>query len=67
MAKTVLSKEIIAEIKKKLDAMEGKEVDAGSLISVSGELPDDQLGSVAGGVSRVAAAWSVNYTTSRAQ
>lgn len=49
MAKTVLTKDIIVAIKKRLDEMEGKEVEPGALVQVGGELSDEQLGSITGG------------------
>jgi hypothetical protein len=56
--KVLLTKEIIGQIKGKLDELEGKEVDQGALfgLSFSGELSDQALSGVVGGVT---AAWSI--------
>jgi hypothetical protein len=54
--KVVLTKEIIARIKNKIDQLEGKEVDEVSLLNVtpSGEISDQDLVGVAGGI-----AWAI--------
>jgi len=51
--KVMLTKEIITQIKNKLDQLEGKEVDAGPLfvLTPSGEISDQALTGVAGGAS----------------
>ena len=56
--KVLLTKDIIAQIKHKLDDLEGKEVSEGALfgLAFSGELSDQALSGVAGGVT---AAWSI--------
>ena len=71
MAKTtVLTKDIIDEIKKTLDEMVGLEVKSFAITPAQGgPLSDEELGKVAGGVSvtpasPVTAAWRVFYHTS---
>jgi len=57
--KVLLTKEILAQIKTRLDELEGKEVDEGALFalgSTSGELSDQALSGVTGGLT---AAWSI--------
>lgn len=61
MAKVLLTKAIIAQIKSKLDELEGKEVDEGAIFALasSGELSDQALSGVTGGVT---AAWAIEIT-----
>jgi hypothetical protein len=61
--KVLLTKEIIAQIKGKLDDLEGKEVDEGALfgLSFSDGLLDQALSGVTGGVT---AAWSIEINRS---
>jgi hypothetical protein len=61
--KVLLTKEIIAQIKGKLDDLEGKEVDEGALfgLSFSDGLSDQALSGVTGGVT---AAWSIEINRS---
>ncbi len=54
MKKTVLTREVIAQIGSKLDELEGKEVEQG--LAGSRGLSDQELSSVAGGLT---AAWSI--------
>jgi hypothetical protein len=56
--KVLLTKEIIAQIKGKLDDLEGKEVNEGAIFALgsSGELSDQDLSGVTGGLT---AAWSI--------
>ncbi len=56
--KVLLTKEVILQIKNKLDELEGKEVNEGAIFGLasSGELSDQALSGVAGGVM---AAWSI--------
>jgi len=55
--KVVLTKEIITRIKNKMDQLEGQEVDEASLfvLTPSGELSDEDLVGVAGGI-----AWAID-------
>ena len=58
MKKVVLTKEIIAQIKNKMDQLEGKEVDEVLLLNLTppDELSDQDLVRVAGGI-----AWAIEF------
>jgi hypothetical protein len=55
MKKTLLTKEVIAQIGSKLDELEGKEAEQG--LAHSRALSDQELASVSGGA--LTAAWSI--------
>ena len=59
--KVLLTKEIIMQIKTKLDELEGKEVDEGAVfgLTFSGGVSDQALLGVTGGVT---AAWSIEIS-----